>query len=366
MTLTKLLDPTDPDLASQVEVLYDRLSGLGLTRFQLSASSPEVPAWTPTPGQRTVLDAGGWLQPALVDWRLPDDVGTARHSVWLLVRPAGDPTGAVRLAGLVEPSGRAKQGPRPTPLWMLADATTSRVGRSTALVADLATGSADWLSIAHRSSETVRTALGERRDWSGQTVVEVPATQGQFEAMIDAAPGSYRQIAAVTWPDGPDLATAALRIVINPVAVAGLPEASLQVLLTHEIVHVATHSVDSPAPTWLVEGLADQIAFAPDPESAAVTEQVGLDRIRAGDRVKGFPRDADFAPGASHLATTYALAWLACHYLAETYGVDRLLDFYDLVDGGTSVDEAARQQYDRTEQQLVDSWRAWLRRAAAG
>ena len=53
-------------------------------------------------------------------------------------------------------------------------------------------------------------------------------------------------------------------------------------LLTHEVVHVATRSFASAAPTWLVEGFADQIAYDAYPDHPPAALRPLRDAVRAG------------------------------------------------------------------------------------
>ena len=107
---------------------------------------------------------------------------------------------------------------------------------------------------------------------------------------------------------GADTSTAPIHVVVNPEATARLSGLGRDVLLTHEAVHVATRSPGSPAPTWLVEGYADRIAYRAHPSrrrrrrrrrSATPYDEHGVPR--------DWPAEEDFAPEAADLdlATTW-------------------------------------------------------------
>ena len=92
----------------------------------------------------------------------------------------------------------------------------------------------------------------------------------------------------------------AIRIVVNPKA-AQLSSSALQAVLEHEMVHVATRSPDSPAPTWAEEGLAEWVSMQAHPgQRSEATDEV-LARVRATVHPDPFPPDRRFQVGARNL-----------------------------------------------------------------
>ena len=93
---------------------------------------------------------------------------------------------------------------------------------------------------------------------------------------------------------------------VNPRARELVSDDELAELIRHEIVHVATRSPDSPAPTWAVEGLAEWVAL----DRASGRSSPGVVAVLAAVRRDGppamLPGEADFAVGATGLNQAYA------------------------------------------------------------
>jgi hypothetical protein len=204
---------------------------------------------------------------------------------------------------------------------------------------------------------------GAARTWTGAAVVEVPASRAAFEAVVGAAPGSYAGVAAVTLADGP-AATAAPRIVVNPEVTRTLTEVGVATVLTHEMVHRATRSADSPAPTWAVEGLADEVAFRTHPTAAKASSQLLADQVRGHGAPRALPSDDRFGADQADLDLTYAEAWSACRYVAATWSPARLQRLYAALDDGAALDTAARDELGVSASALTAGWRSWLERRA--
>src|SRR3546814_16131834 len=76
-------------------------------------------------------------------------------------------------------------------------------------------------------------------DAEQKLVVEVPDSAAQLDAMLDASPGDYANIAAVTTTvDGSLSPSAPVHVFVNPQMWAGLKPHGAQVVLSHEAVHV--------------------------------------------------------------------------------------------------------------------------------
>jgi hypothetical protein len=77
------------------------------------------------------------------------------------------------------------------------------------------------------------------------------------------------------------------------------------------------------------------------------------------------PADADFSARAAKLATAYERAWLACRFIADTWGQRALIRFYTAV--GTSGEEASaavaaglREVLGTTPAQFRAEWQAYV------
>ena len=347
----------DPSFADRVRVLGTNLGALPLDTLTFSLQPGAQPL---SAARQQVLGAGAWRQPALVTWQLRGEPTAAEHTVWLTFV---EQDGAPRLAGTADaPPG----APTPQPIWWTGPVQARQEGAVTVLTGP-GQASEAWLGRARTAAARVREQVtaGAAARWTGELVVEVPASRRAFEAVLGAAEGSYAQIAAVTLAEGP-AATDALRIVVNPEVTRTLAPVGVAVVVLHEAVHVATRSADSPAPTWLVEGLADYVAVRAHPEVAEGAAEPLLTQVRAGRTPADLPADEQFRAGAPDLAASYAAAWLACRRVAEQHGPAGLQRLYTAADAGTPLDQAVPDVLGTTVAALTADWRAYLRRLAGG
>ncbi|MET0693939.1 MAG: hypothetical protein ABWY56_08405, partial [Propionibacteriaceae bacterium] len=351
-----LVSRRDPGFAATAARIFDNLTELPLTALSLRLSGRQH---TDTSERRQVLTPDARVEQVRVSWRLEGDAGPAEHLLWFTFLTEGDTS---TLAGTTDgPGERTAQ-----PMWLIDRLGVQQSAHSTALVAATG-GNASWVRRGDAAAAAVRSRLmdGLGADWNQRLVLEVPSSRSVFERVLGVTPGSYASIAAVAWPEGPDPATSAVRIVVNPELVDRLSAPALAILLAHEATHVATRSAASPAPTWLVEGFADYVAFDSQPEAGSAAAKPLLAEIRRDGLPRALPTDAEFTPAAPELNLRYVEAWLACRYLAEQTSPRALAGFYRRVDAGTAVDAAARAAFGFGEADLVRGWRSSLRAAAA-
>ena len=213
-----------------------------------------------------------------------------------------------------------------------------------------------------RGTDVVRRVLPGR---VGPVVVEVPASAGDLDETLGVRPGTYAGIAAVTAPvgssaeeDGP------VHVFVNPDVTSGLRRAGAQVVMSHELVHVATDAVRRPVETWLLEGFADYVAL----RDTRLPDRVTLGRAIEAARRDGVPRSlpaaGDFDTRARDLQARYEEAWLACRVLAERVGESQLVAAYDAASRGVPLDRALRRA-GLTTAGLTKLWRAELRNLMA-
>jgi hypothetical protein len=354
LSFERLISDRDPAFPDRARFLYANLSTLPLTRLQARVEQAQFKL---VEARAQLLGGGAWAQRAVISWRLAGDDADVEHQVWLTFLADG---GQVRLAGTLDepPDAIYKQKPS----WWLGPVTARERGGITVV------GRADpaldrWAKLAATALGNVQHHLpdGQRLAWNGDVVVEVPATPRDFDLVLGEPAGSYGSIAAVTRRVG--TAGGATRIVINPKA-AQLPSSVLQAVLEHEMVHVATHSPDSPAPIWAEEGLAEWVATQAHPGQLAEATDDVLARVRAHGAPRSFPSDQRFHIGEQDLQLAYAEAWLACRYIADRYSEIQLGRLYAELDRGRSLDEASRSALKISEAELITRWRAYLVRSA--
>jgi hypothetical protein len=219
---------------------------------------------------------------------------------------------------------------------------------------------------ADRDIPRVNAVWGRR--WTQQVVVVVPDSTKELARLLDRTPASLRQIAAVATAEVGGAHPVGNRVLVNPTALAGLGALGRQVVMTHEITHVATRDLTSSgAPTWLVEGFADYVAYRGTgvPVRAAADELAG--DVRAGRGPTVLPADRDFAGSNPRLARAYESAWLACRLVARRAGEAGLVRLYRGVGpartGATQarLAGALRSVLGITPAEFTADWRRYVR-----
>ena len=160
-------------------------------------------------------------------------------------------------------------------------------------------------------------------EWGSQAVVYA-LSDPRFLDGFDDLPGGDPEALdglAFTVPAGDD-ATASTRFALSPSllrrAGARRPDADLDRLVRHELVHVAVGQHDDGAPLWLSEGIAEWVSWqAASPQDRRVPAEA-LAAVRRG--VRSMPGDGSF--NDDDATTHYALSWWVCEWLVQTYGPD--------------------------------------------
>jgi hypothetical protein len=278
------------------------------------------------------------------------DQSPARMETTVTFVPTGD---GVRIAGFGGGDVR-------TPLWLTERLTVVRTPRTL-----LAVGAPSAGRYPRLVAGALRQVGRVLPDWHGKLLVEVPETQDELDAALQAEPGEYDNIAAVTTSADGSLASGApVRVFINPEVFGRLKERGAQVVMSHETTHVATGATFTSMPTWLLEGFADFVAL--DHAGVPVDLAAGqiLARIRKKGLPDGLPTTEDLDPTANGLGATYEEAWLACRFLGQEYGARAMVRFYRTVNDGSSTQDAFRRVLHTTQARFVTRWREDLRRLA--
>jgi hypothetical protein len=142
-------------------------------------------------------------------------------------------------------------------------------------------------------------------------------------------------------------------VLLHEPAWAGLSPQGRQVVLTHELVHVATDRLTtSSTPGWLVEGFADSVAL----RASGLTDRALTRELRAWVATHGLPTALPTELGTDPVA--YEQSWLAVDALVHRYGERAVLRLYR--DAGTRPLPEALARLGLTPQQLTALWRAEL------
>ncbi|GIH81515.1 hypothetical protein [Planobispora longispora] len=174
-------------------------------------------------------------------------------------------------------------------------------------------------------------------------VILFPETDAEAEALAGA--GATGGLAAMATAD---------RVIILPGGYARLSEIGRDVVITHELTHVATGATrGGRVPMWLSEGFADYVGYAASGLAVRTVAAELAAEVRAGVLPARLPGPADFAPGAVRLAQAYEEAWLACRYIAGRYGERTLVRLYGS-DVGTVLGLTAAD--------FTAGWRDYLRK----
>lgn len=332
----------DAVLRATADLWWANLTALEVTRFDLTVGP---------------LAAETGAGEVTIDWAVPGDSGTATHRVALTFGGAAARLTAVPTVDSTDPR----------PSWWSDPVTVVRHGRATVVsIGGAGTDRGRELAArADRAADRVIRAVPAtlRRGWTGAVVVEQPATGEGYDRLLGGPPGTHAGYAAVAWAEGvadPKAAAdrVAVRVVINPETAPDLDPRAVDLLLTHELVHLARYDAGSRAPLWLVEGFADQVAYPSQPELLAVAERNLRTTVEQAGAPAALPADDDFRSGRSaDLDRAYLLAWSACRTITERYGVDALHRLVAEAQDGTGPDRALRSAVGVDLARFTADWR---------
>lgn len=347
-----LVSGQDPGFTGTAGMIFDNLHAIRPGDFSLSDTGSRRNL---SKTRASVLGHSAYAAQALVSWSVPGDRAPSSQRVWMTVLPTRS---GLRWAGTSD----GPDGPRPTPLWWLEPVHYAHSGAATVIAGD-GIDTTGWLTAANTA---VRHDVPRLRgtDWNHRLVIIVPSNERLLEESFGTARGTDSSLAGITWPDGTKPQQAPIRIMINA---AGQPNSlATSIVLAHEAVHVATRSPLSPAPTWLVEGYADYIAYLSYPQGAKVATADLLAEVKRNGSPAALPDESDFAADHPDLNRIYAEAWSVCEYLSEQYGSRKLWQFYRAVDASPdgSIAGPAQSVLGISQHRLITGWQHHLRTAS--
>ena len=217
------------------------------------------------------------------------------------------------------------------------------------------------LRIADKSYGQVGAAWTGR--WERKAVILVPHDEREAERLVGARDLSrVAAVASSSVESGAAERVLGNRIVVNTANVSGYNELNLQILITHEMTHVATRTLGDGVPLLLVEGFADWAALKPLGYPFQVTRPA---LARLGSRFDGaLPRDAEFR--GPQAAVAYDEGSAFCLWVAETAGPAKLQALYRQFAGSdpptsAQLDRGFRRALGISRRTAEGRWAAWVR-----
>jgi hypothetical protein len=182
------------------------------------------------------------------------------------------------------------------------------------------------------------------RKWRGSVFVialdETEVRDARFaDEDIESAASTGSTFSSLPGQDTADGTVAGGYIAINPNERDRVDE----ILLSHEITHVATADLGGYEPLWLAEGAAEYVSWRgieaiSGPAEVGKWEQEVIDDAMPG--MMSLPSDAGFYQSS---ADVYGVSWLAVRYLVQRIGLDHVEELYeDMATYGT--DQASRDR----------------------
>jgi hypothetical protein len=343
-----------PDAASRTAVtaLYDNAVALDLRDIGFRYVDTDE---TPLPGRVSSYGAKAWGASVTATWRID---GYDRGDAGLTTRFGFVATAdGERVASV---GGGDDRGA----IWLTGPLSVEKSPDTLVMVAGGSAGAGRFEGLAKQAVLDVRKVL---RSWHGSLVVEVPGSEAQLESVLGARKGEYAAIAAVTTTVDGDLTPGSpVHVFVNPGVFDGLGPQGSQVVLSHETTHVATKATFASMPTWLLEGFADFVALAHSDVPLRTAAAQVIARVRTKGAPDHLPTAADLDPSAPGLGATYEEVWTVCRFLGATYGEQKMVSFYDAVEGGASTQEAFRTVLGTTQPSFVKRWRTDLVAIAGG
>jgi hypothetical protein len=252
----------------------------------------------------------------------------------------------------------------PTDLWAYQPVRVARTGHVMVIGADRFARRLRSLSRqASHALHAVEGFWGSRP--SADVVVVVPGSPHVMDAVVGSSSAQH-QPAIATWHA---LSSGGYtRVTLNAREFFNQSRLGKQILLRHEFTHVMQNSLrpDDP-PLWLVEGLADFVAYRGTHIPVSVVASDLIRRVKAGHVPDRLPSDGRFDLTLSQRSrrVAYESGWSMCQLLAASHGQHDLLRFYRAVALGHGssrrrFDTAARSVFGIDGSALLQQWQSWL------
>jgi hypothetical protein len=193
------------------------------------------------------------------------------------------------------------------------------------------------------------------RHWTGSVLIialdETDVRDARFaDEDIESAASAGSTFSSLPGQDTADGTVAGAYIVVNPNERDRVDE----ILLSHEITHVATADLGGYEPLWLAEGAAEYVSWRGIEAISglgeiATWEQEVIDE--ALPALTSLPSDAGFY---QNNADVYGVSWLAVRFLVRRIGLKQVADLYEDM-GAHGIDQAARDRILLTRSGLTEA-----------
>ena len=226
----------------------------------------------------------------------------------------------------------ATADPRAQP-WDLGDLTVAHGRTSLVIGIDVSRSLVRrYAAIADAVTPDVVAVWGST--WNQRPVVIVPRSASMLGRGLGRTATSLDDFAAVTVSVGGTAAKSAMRIWTNTTGMASLSGLGREIVMRHEITHVATAAPLTPSvPLWLEEGFAEYVGYLGTRIPASVALGELANAVRTSHAPRHLPTASSFS--GSQVDVAYEAADLACRQIAETYGQPALVRLYRLTVSGT-------------------------------
>lgn len=185
--------------------------------------------------------------------------------------------------------------------------------------------------------------------WSAKVVVYSVEDPRVLASFRDVPGGAIDHLGAMTFPayaKDDRSQVASTRMLVMPSSVrAGQP--FLGRITRHELSHVAIGIRDDGSPAWVSEGIAEYLGAREVPVRDRIIPTSALQQAETADATMPVSRDFNDSEQEWH----YALSWMACDYIAQTFGESRLWELVDAMHNGGEGTKDADQ--DRVLEQVL-------------
>ncbi|TMQ93083.1 hypothetical protein ETD83_26090 [Actinomadura soli] len=200
--------------------------------------------------------------------------------------------------------------------------------------------------------------------WARRAVALVPADAALASTLAGpgAGPGLGEIAAVATAVPSAGMDPGGDRVVISPGVFGRLNEIGRDVVLAHELTHVATGAaLDRTTPEWLVEGFADYVGYRGSKIGVRAAAGELRREVAAGRVPSALPAAAAFEGGSPRLSQSYQEAWLACRMIAGRYGEATLVRLYRTA-GRVPEATALRDVLRLTPDGFTAQWRDYVKK----